>query len=117
LVVLTSRQLADSPGKAPGPVESQFVSAGNERREVLYQGHVQGVGFRYTARDIARRFPVAGYVMNLPDGTVRLVAEGSADELDRFLAEVGQAMSGYIRSSRVCREAATGEFSDFRIEH
>ena len=40
------------------------------RCRVIYRGRVQGVGFRYTSASIARRFPVTGYVRNLPDGTV-----------------------------------------------
>jgi hypothetical protein len=39
-----------------------------ERREVLYEGNVQGVGFRFTTNRVAGRFDVAGYVRNLPDG-------------------------------------------------
>ena len=46
------------------------------RNTVHYTGHVQGVGFRYTTTTIAGKHNVAGYVQNLPDGRVRLVAEG-----------------------------------------
>src|SRR6187455_864933 len=49
-----------------------------ERRRVWYEGRVQGVGFRYTARGLAGGFPVSGYVRNLDDGRVELVAEGDA---------------------------------------
>ena len=60
------------------------VSPVLQRRQVLYSGHVQGVGFRYTTRSAARNYEVTGYVRNLPDGNVEVVAEGSADQLDRF---------------------------------
>ena len=43
------------------------------RNTVRYTGHVQGVGFRYTTTNIAARFAVAGYVQNMPDGSVRVV--------------------------------------------
>ena len=46
------------------------------RRRLIYQGRVQGVGFRYTVASIARRFPVTGYVKNLPDGNVELAVDG-----------------------------------------
>jgi acylphosphatase len=92
-------------------------SAGGERREVHYQGRVQGVGFRYTARAVARNFQVTGYVMNLDDGRVRLVAEGEAAELDRFLAQIGEKMGDCIRDCNAQTLPATGEFADFRIEH
>ncbi len=55
---------------------------------VIYHGNVQGVGFRYTTNHIARRHAVAGYVKNLPDGTVELVALGLKSAVDRFLDEV-----------------------------
>jgi acylphosphatase len=58
------------------------------RKRVLYAGRVQGVGFRYTACGIARGFPVAGHVRNLPDGRVELVAEGEPAEVAAFLAAV-----------------------------
>ena len=48
----------------------------NVCKRVLFQGHVQGVGFRYATHGLAQRFAVAGYVRNLADGRVELVAEG-----------------------------------------
>lgn len=58
-------------------------------RLVHYEGRVQGVGFRYTVKNIARGFEVTGTVRNLPDGRVELVAV-SADpaELGAFLEEI-----------------------------
>ncbi len=69
-----------------------------QRRQVLYSGHVQGVGFRYTTRSIARDYEVTGYVRNLADGSVEVVAEGPVDQLDGFLEEVSDRLSGHIRS-------------------
>ena len=86
-----------------------------QRREVRYRGRVQGVGFRYTARQIAGRFPVVGFVENLPDGSVLLVAEGTADALDGFLAAVGAEMAHAIRSADVVTLPATGEIDEFGV--
>jgi acylphosphatase len=86
-----------------------------ERRRVLYRGRVQGVGFRFTARQTAQRFAVQGFVRNLRSGDVELVAEGTPDELDRFLAAVAAAMEGYIDSAEVTRSSATGEFAAFEV--
>lgn len=88
-----------------------------EQRDVHYSGRVQGVGFRYTARELAQRFEVSGYVENLADGRVRLVAEGEPAELDRFLEAVAKQLDRYIRGSDVRRHTAGGEFSDFSIRH
>lgn len=86
-----------------------------ERREVLFSGRVQGVGFRYTARGIAERFAVVGYVRNLPDGRVQLVAEGAAGEVDRFIQALSEEMDRHISHVDATRSAASGEFADFSV--
>lgn len=60
----------------------------HDRRRVVYRGHVQGVGFRATTRSLALGYDVAGFVRNLPDGSVEVLAWGEASELDRFLSAV-----------------------------
>jgi len=87
----------------------------SERREVHYSGRVQGVGFRYTARETAERFNVAGYVENLSDGRVELVAEGDPGEIDRFLAAIDQRLGRFIEGAAVRSRPATGEFEGFFI--
>ena len=86
-----------------------------ERRQVYYSGRVQGVGFRYTTREIAVRFAVTGYVQNLGDGRVELVVEGDTDEIDRFLAEIRRSMNRYIDGQQPQTYSATGEFAGFSI--
>jgi len=88
---------------------------GLTRVEVVYDGHVQGVGFRATTRQIARRHAVTGWVRNEPDGTVRLVAEGERDELERFLREVRDRMAGHIRDERINWSRADGGFDSFDV--
>jgi acylphosphatase len=68
-----------------------------ERRRVYFTGQVQGVGFRATCRWLARGFDVVGYVRNLPDGRVELVAEGNPEEIDRFLTAIRREAGGFIR--------------------
>ncbi len=68
-----------------------------ERRRVIFSGRVQGVGFRASTSWTARGFDVVGYVRNLPDGTVEVVAEAEAAEIDRFVAAVHERMSGFVR--------------------
>jgi acylphosphatase len=87
----------------------------NQSRRVLYSGRVQGVGFRYTARQIAQRFTVTGFVRNLADGRVELVAEGLPAELDQFLGEIASAMEGYIDDAQVQSGPATGKNTSFEI--
>jgi len=66
---------------------------------------------------IARRFAVTGWVRNEPDGTVRLVAEATPAELDRFLAAIARAMDRYIRGIDIHEMPATDEFSRFEIRY
>lgn len=87
------------------------------RRTVYFSGQVQGVGFRYTARNVARGYAVTGYVRNLPDGRVELVAEGSPAEVARFVRSVEQAMAGFVRDTRSVEGPAGGEFVGFGIRY
>jgi acylphosphatase len=56
------------------------------------------VGFRATCRWLAGGFELVGYVRNLPDGRVEVVAEGESAEIDRFLESVQEQFSGFIRN-------------------
>ena len=88
-----------------------------KQREVYYAGSVQGVGFRYTVRSLAGRFEVTGFVRNLPDGRVHLVAEGEAAEVAAFLDAVKAEMSHYINGAEDRARPASGRFRDFEIRH
>ncbi len=85
------------------------------RRDTYFSGRVQGVGFRYTAQAVADGFEVTGFVRNLADGRVELVAEGLADELDRFLEAVEDALRGHISDRQSNDTPASGEFTCFSI--
>lgn len=85
-------------------------------KHVRYGGHVQGVGFRYTAQGLAARYPVAGYVRNLPDGTVELVAEGEPGPVDEFLAAVAARMGDCITHTTVTEQAPAGHHG-FHLRH
>lgn len=87
------------------------------RRRLIFSGRVQGVGFRATTCSIARRHPVVGYVKNLPDGTVELVAEGEADVLDRLLEEIESAFGGGIRDVQVSTAKDDESFERFDIRY
>jgi acylphosphatase len=51
-------------------------------------GQVQGVGYRYYVNKLARRYNLTGWVRNLSDGRVEIMAEGEERELQDFIAEV-----------------------------
>lgn len=86
-----------------------------KRVHALYSGSVQGVGFRFTAEASARKFKVNGWVSNLRDGRVEVVAEGEETDLKDFLGQISGEMSHYIVDTDVSWEEPTGEFRDFGI--
>jgi acylphosphatase len=87
------------------------------RRVYHFGGRVQGVGFRYTVKNIALPHNVRGYVKNLPDGRVELVMEGPDPEMDQIIETVKQKMEPYIRKIDTAVYPATGEFQGFSIKH
>lgn len=68
-----------------------------ERRRIRFTGRVQGVGFRATARGVARGFEVSGWVRNEADGSVLMEVQGEAGEVERCLAALRERMEGFIR--------------------
>ena len=87
----------------------------NVRREVYFSGQVQGVGFRYTVMRLAANREVTGFVRNLPDGRVQMIAEGASGEIDRLLDGIRDAMGGYVQDEETTEASATGEFLTFGV--
>ena len=86
------------------------------RMQVLYSGHVQGVGFRYTVKQVAAGFEVAGTVRNLPAGGVELVAEGDPAELKAFQQSIrDEGLAHFIRDEQVVWSEARGDARGFEI--
>jgi len=85
---------------------------------VYYSGDVQGVGFRATAVSISRRHPtVRGWVRNLPDGRVELLADGTPKAVQAFLDEISFRMSEYIAATECFERDAKQELAGFHIRH
>ena len=84
--------------------------------QILYSGHVQGVGFRYTVKTVSTGFEVAGTVRNLPDGQVELVAEGERDELKAFGEAIRDSGLGhFIQKEALTWAEAQNNFRGFEI--
>lgn len=83
---------------------------------VFFTGHVQGVGFRYATRQVAKEFEVTGFVSNLADGRVHLEAEGARAEIDAFVAAVEEKMHGYIRKVERSGAKRPAQFAGFVIK-
>lgn len=82
----------------------------------FFSGTVQGVGFRFTAQRLAKQLRVCGYVKNLPDGRVEMLAEGSEGGLKDLLAAIQDSSVGpYIRDVEVDWGSAKRSYSTFSI--
>jgi len=86
------------------------------RVHVFIDGRVQGVAYRYFAEKYANRLGLSGWVRNLADGRVEVLAEGPAGAVDSFLDQLREGPRlARVERFDVRREPATGEFSEFRI--
>lgn len=88
-----------------------------KRIHLYVSGYVQGVGFRWYAEKIARQMAdVTGFVRNLGDGRLEIVAEGEEAQLERFLNELKSGYLGKnIEDIQNLDEPYTGKFPDFAI--
>ena len=83
---------------------------------VYYTGRVQGVGFRFTARDLAKRLGAFGWANNLRDGRVEITAEAEEEVLKDFLDQINKYFSQYIQDADIQWLKATDEFEGFLIK-
>ena len=90
----------------------------NMKKEVLciFHGNVQGVFFRQFAKEKADLFAVTGYVKNLDDGKVELVAQGDENVVKNFLESISAGPeNGEVESMNVSWGKPTEEFTQFDI--
>lgn len=80
-----------------------------------FSGRVQGVGFRYTTRELAEGYAVAGTVRNLDDGRVELVVDGGRSEIDRFVSAIRRRFADNIHDETTDVSAATQPLTGFEI--
>jgi acylphosphatase len=97
-------------------IENQEMMARVARR-FLIQGEVQGVGYRFFAQRAAARHQVLGHVRNCSDGTVEVVAEGSAQDVEEFKKDLvtGPQWSRVAQVEETNIEPS-GLYASFRIE-
>jgi len=92
------------------------MSTSRQQWQIYFSGRVQGVGFRHTSCRVARGLGVTGWVKNLPDGRVQVVAESTADNLREMVNQICQSTYGEVTDWESERLAANGEFNRFTIE-
>lgn len=88
-----------------------------ERLHLIASGRVQGVGFRYHTQAKASSLGLTGWVKNLPDGAVEIVAEGPKSALEKLLEWTHHGPpAASVTEVRARWFPALGEMSDFRIQ-
>jgi len=89
----------------------------NKRVKIVIKGDVQGVSYRYFAKDIAKKMGLTGWTENQIDGSVLLVIEGDEDRVDEFIAwcKEGSPLAT-VENMEVTEEKYTGEFKDFQVK-
>ncbi len=89
-----------------------------KRAHILISGIVQGVFFRYTAVSFARARNICGWVRNLPDGRVEIVAEGKREDLEEFIKWCWKGpKAAVVKDVQVEFEDYVGEFESFSIRY
>ena len=87
-----------------------------KRVELLISGMVQGVGFRYFAYQKGQRLGLTGWVRNLPDGRVQVLAEGEESVLEEFIAELKAGPNfSRVQDIEINWSEPTGQFSSFEV--
>ena len=84
---------------------------------VRYEGHVQGVGFRFNVIKQSAGLKVNGFVRNEPDGSVLMDVEGSLGDLKNLLARVEAVMNENIEATDVTELPLAGQSGGFNIQH
>ena len=84
-------------------------------KHIIFVGRVQGVGFRFTAYTIANRYQLIGFVRNVPDGSVEMLAQANPEDIASCIEEIKDSFTGYIRETRIDEVSPNPKYTDFRI--
>ena len=86
--------------------------------EVFYEGRVQGVGFRWSVRNVAKGFDVTGWIQNLADGRVQMQVTGEEEEVRSFLEAINQSdLRALIRKQTDSKLERPVVANGFEIRH
>ncbi len=84
-------------------------------KRIIFIGRVQGVGFRFTARRAASRRQLTGFVRNVPDGTVEMLAQGRPEDVDDCIQDIKEYFAGYLTETRIEEIPPDPRYIDFKI--
>jgi len=84
-------------------------------RLIIFVGRVQGVGFRFTAHRMANRHQLTGFVRNLPDGNVEMLAQGQLEDIDDCIRDIKEDLTGYVKETKIDDVPPDPRHTDFKI--
>ena len=83
---------------------------------IFYSGTVQGIGFRYTVERFASDLKLTGWVRNLSDGRVEILAEGRKEDIEKLIQQIDARFDGYIKEKQISFLPIEGKFKNFQIK-
>ena len=89
----------------------------NIARLITFSGRVQGVGFRFTAQRIALRYELKGFVRNLPNGNVEMLAQGPAEDISNCLRDISETFKAGLRDTKIIEITPNPKYTDFKITY
>ncbi len=84
-------------------------------KHIIFIGRVQGVGFRFTARRAASRRQLTGYVRNMPNGSVEMLAQGRPEDVDDCIQDIKEYFAGYLKETKIEEIPPDPRYTDFKI--
>lgn len=88
------------------------------RVHALVSGRVQGIFYRANTKNVAKKLSLTGWVRNLPDGRVEVIAEGEEKNIDKLVKFLGRGpFLARVDNLDIKRDKYTGEFIDFEIRY
>lgn len=86
-------------------------------KHIIFSGTVQGVGFRFTALRTANRYKLTGFVRNLPDGSVEMIAQGETGDIGHCIKDIKQHFGSYISEAKILDIPVNPKYKDFQISY
>jgi len=88
-----------------------------EARCILFEGRVQGVGFRMTAVHLSTDLPLAGTVRNTEQGSVELIVQGESGDIDLLVGRLREQFGAFIRNVQESRMSVGPRGAGIRVIH
>ena len=84
-------------------------------KHIIFAGQVQGIGFRFTALSVANHYKLTGFVRNLRNGGVEMLAQGQPDDIDKCVQEIKNTIGSYIAEVKIEDATFDPQYKDFKI--